>query len=84
MIVAEFAFPPEPLESQHNLPVLPHFPSTKLEMILIFKGMFSRHGAKQAKDTLAKTRQKTIMPDDQIEFFRTILSRYLGDLCALA
>jgi hypothetical protein len=51
---------------------------------LIFKGMFSRHGAKQPKDTLAKISQKTIMPDDQIEFFRTILSRYLGDLCALA
>ena len=37
MIVAEWVFPSEPLESQHNLPVPPYFPSTKLEMILIHK-----------------------------------------------
>ena len=36
MIVAEFAFPSGPLEPQHNLPVPPYFPSTKLEMILIY------------------------------------------------
>jgi hypothetical protein len=46
--------------------------------------MFSRHGAKHAKDTLVKNKAKNNNADDQIEFFGTILSRYLGDLCALA
>ena len=33
MIVAEFAFYSEPLESQYNLPMPPYFPPTKMEMI---------------------------------------------------